>query len=135
MRQQETRVGETRATGTYDGQFESTTVPNNPLTTSSLDLSTQMMCRTIHRFALEMADTTTTTELIELRDASAAALARLIGAGDAKPYEIAYAAAHVDALDAAVAERAWQTFARSERPAVTMRRVRRIAPKGGQHAA
>jgi len=73
--------------------------------------------------------------LLAQRDASAAALARLIGAGDAQPFELAYAAAHVDALDAAVAERAWQTFARSERPAVTMRRVRRIAPKGGQHAA
>jgi len=79
---------------------------------NSLPLSVLMMTRSIHRFTLEFADTLTMRALLAQRDASAAALARLIGAGDAQPFELAYAAAHVDALDAVIAERSWATFTR-----------------------
>jgi len=92
-----------------------------------------MLARNVAAFTVEYCDGLTTPELLEQQEGSAAALARGIAAGY-PDHLLAYLDAHVCAINAAVAERLWHQFQRSNGGQhVAVRRVNRV--KGGRHAA
>jgi hypothetical protein len=109
MTHKDAPAGETGASraGHDKDQSESTHALNNPQTLSDLALARQVVRRTF-----EVSDGLTTSELIDTQEASAAMLAKLIGAGDVPDHLLDIMASIVHGYDAATDERLYERFAR-----------------------